>query len=119
MKKFKVVMEAMTKLPNYYVNVFCPVDASNWLPQRRKRLILIGTKRPYSIIAPTQQNNRPSLKSLLEENPEVEMPDYVLRRINGNYRDLPIIIDPRTTCCNGPNLRCSLFKGFKYATCKG
>ena len=76
MKKFKVVMEAMTKLPNYYVNVFCPVDASNWLPQRRKRLILIGTKRPYSIIAPTQQNNRPSLKSLLEENPEVEMPDY-------------------------------------------
>lgn len=36
MKKFKVVMEAMTKLPDYYVNIFCPVDASNWLPQRRK-----------------------------------------------------------------------------------
>src|SRR5438874_5658785 len=45
MKKFKVVMEAMTKLPDYYVNVFCPVDASIWLPQRRKRLILIGTKK--------------------------------------------------------------------------
>ncbi len=29
MKKFKVVMEAMTKLPDYYVNVFCPVDAAN------------------------------------------------------------------------------------------
>ena len=55
MKKFKVVMEAMTKLPDYYVNVFCPVDAANWLPQRRKRLILIGTKKPYTINAPTQK----------------------------------------------------------------
>ena len=29
MKKFKVVMEAMTKLADYYVTVFCPIDASN------------------------------------------------------------------------------------------
>jgi len=62
MKKFKVVMEAMTKLPNYYVNVFCPVDASNWLPQRRKRLILIGTRKPFQISAPKQINNRPTIK---------------------------------------------------------
>lgn len=33
MKKFKVVMEAMTKLPGYYVHVFCPLDANIWLPQ--------------------------------------------------------------------------------------
>jgi DNA (cytosine-5)-methyltransferase 1 len=95
MKKFKVVMEAMTKLPDYYVNVFCPVDASNWLPQRRKRLILIGTKKPYSISSPKQISNRPSLKSMLEKNPEIEMPDYVIKRINGIYRDLPIIVDPQ------------------------
>lgn len=44
MKKFEVVMEAMSKLPNYYVNIFCPVNALNWLPQRRERLIMIGTK---------------------------------------------------------------------------
>lgn len=94
MKKFKVVMEAMTKLPDYYVNVFCPVDALNWLPQRRKRLILIGTKKQYSISSPTQINNRPRLKDILEKNPDVEMPDYVISRINGKYRDLPIIIDP-------------------------
>ncbi len=94
MKKFKVVMEAMTKLPDYYVNIFCPVDASNWLPQRRKRLILIGTKKPYVINSPTQINNRPTLKSILEKNPEVEMPEYVLKRISGKYRDLPIIVDP-------------------------
>ena len=94
MKKFKVVMEAMTKLPDYYVNVFCPIDASNWLPQRRKRLILIGTKKEFFISAPDQINNRPRLKDLLEKNPNVEMPDYVIKRINGKYRDLPIIVDP-------------------------
>ncbi len=94
MKKFQVVMEAMTKLPDYYVTVFCPVDACNWLPQRRKRLILFGTKKPYSISSPKQLNNKPRLKDILEENPYVEMPDYVISRINGKYRDLPIIVDP-------------------------
>ncbi|HKO80807.1 MAG TPA: DNA cytosine methyltransferase [Chitinophagaceae bacterium] len=94
MKKFKVVMEAMTKLPDYYVNVFCPVDASNWLPQRRKRLILIGTKKPTSISAPGNSNNKPRLKDLLERNPMIDMPDYIINRINGKYRDRPIIVDP-------------------------
>lgn len=97
MKKFKVVMEAMTKLPDYYVNVFCPVDAAYWLPQRRKRLILIGTRKPFSIEAPKTAATRLKLRDILEQNPEVEMPDYVLRRINGNYRDLPIVIDPEDT----------------------
>jgi DNA (cytosine-5)-methyltransferase 1 len=94
MKKFKVVMEAMTKLPDYYVNVFCPVDASTWLPQKRKRLILIGTRKQFSISSPNQLNNRSSIKDILEKNPDVEMPDYVIKRINGKYRDLPIIVDP-------------------------
>lgn len=94
MKKFKVVMEAMTKLPDYYVNVFCPVDAASWLPQRRKRLILIGTRKEFPISYPNQINKRPRLKDLLERNPTVEMPDYVIKRINGKYRDLPIIVDP-------------------------
>jgi DNA (cytosine-5)-methyltransferase 1 len=94
MKKFKVVMEAMTKLPDYYVNVFCPVDAANWLPQKRKRLILIGTRKPFSITSPNQINNRPRLKDILEKNPQIEMPDYVIRRMNGDYRDKPIIVDP-------------------------
>jgi DNA (cytosine-5)-methyltransferase 1 len=102
MKKFKVVMEAMTKLPDYYVNVFCPVDASNWLPQRRKRLILIGTRKPFQISAPKQINNRPRLKDMLEKNPGVEMPDYVISRINGKYRDQPIIVDPNLSNSMAP-----------------
>src|SRR5258705_12057389 len=94
MKKFKVVMEAMTKLPDYYVNVFCPVDAAIWLPQRRKRLILIGTRRNFLIQVPSPTSNKSRLRDVLEKDPNVEMPDYVIRRINGNYRDLPIIVDP-------------------------
>jgi len=94
MKKFKVVMEAMTKLPDYYVHIFCPVDAANWLPQRRKRLILIGSKKQVSISAPDQIKNKPRLKDLLESNAEVDMPEYILKRINGGYRDKPIIVDP-------------------------
>lgn len=94
MKKFKVVMEAMTKLPDYYVNVFCPIDASLWLPQRRKRLILVGTKRSFDISPPKESKHKMRLKDVLEENPEFEMPDYVIRRIKGEYRDLPIIVDP-------------------------
>jgi DNA (cytosine-5)-methyltransferase 1 len=95
MKKFKVVMEAMTKLPDYYVNVFCPVDASNWLPQRRKRLILIGTRKPFFIQSPVESNNKTRLRDLIDSDPEVDMPDYVLSRINGKYRDKPIIVDPQ------------------------
>ena len=94
MKKFKVVMEAMTKLPDYYVNIFCPVDAAYWLPQRRKRLILIGTKTRYSIQEPKQTENRATIKDILEKNPTVDMPDYVIKRIKGGYRDLPIIVNP-------------------------
>lgn len=93
MKKFKVVMEVLTKLPQYYVNVFCPINASTWLPQERKRLIVIATKKPFSISAPKHQR-RVLLKDILESDPFVDMPEYVLSRIKGNYRDKPIIVDP-------------------------
>jgi DNA (cytosine-5)-methyltransferase 1 len=102
MKKFQVVMEAMTKLPGYYMNVFCPVNTTNWLPQQRKRLILVGTKKSFSISAPNQINNRPRLKDLLEKDPEVDMPHYVLNRINGEYRDQPIVVDPELPNATAP-----------------
>ncbi|MEI8202818.1 MAG: DNA cytosine methyltransferase [Bacteroidota bacterium] len=102
MKKFKVVMEAMTKLPDYYVNVFCPIDASNWLPQIRKRLILIGTRKRFSIEAPKQESYRKKIKDIMEDNPNVDMPDYVLSRLNGKYRDKPIIIDPENSDALAP-----------------
>jgi DNA (cytosine-5)-methyltransferase 1 len=74
MRKFKVVMETMTKLPDYYITVFCPVEATAWLPQRRDRLIVIATRRP-SFIAQPQPTLRPRLKDLLEKSPKIHIPD--------------------------------------------
>ena len=67
-KKFKVVMEAMTKLPDYYVNVFCTVDAANWLPQKRQRLILIGTRKAFSISTPKPLVLKPTIKDIMEHS---------------------------------------------------
>lgn len=94
MRRFKVVMEAFTKLPDYYTQVFCPLDASTWLPQKRARLILIATRKPFPIQAPAPNIRRPKLADLLDREPQVEIPDYVLARLNGKYRDRPIISDP-------------------------
>lgn len=92
MKAFPVVMEAMTKLPGYFVNVFCPVSAQLWLPQRRDRLIIIGSRRRFNWREP-KSTRQISLAEILERHPKVEIPDYVYKRIRGEYRDLPIISD--------------------------
>jgi DNA (cytosine-5)-methyltransferase 1 len=92
MKVFPVVMEALTKLPGYYVHVHCPVDTRWWLPQKRDRLILIGSKKPMRVEAPDW--NPMSVGDILEDDPEVHIPDYVYNRLSGGYRDKPIVIDP-------------------------
>lgn len=93
MRKFPVVMEAMTALPDYFVNVFCPVSTQTWLPQRRDRLIILGTRRPFAWRPPTE-GRRVSLAEILEDEPDVEIPAYVAKRLDGAYRDRPIISDP-------------------------
>lgn len=93
MKKFPVVMEAMTKLPDYYVHVACPVKTSIWLPQKRDRLIIIGSRRNFTWRAP-RAKRAVTLTEILEPNPILHIPDYVNRRLAGNYRDRPIISDP-------------------------
>lgn len=94
MRKFPVVMEAMTRLPDYYVHIFCPVDALKWLPQKRERLIVFGTKKRFSINEP-EYHRRIPLSEIIESNPEMNIPEHVLNRINGKYRDRPIITDPK------------------------
>lgn len=93
MKKFPVVMEAMTRLPGYYVHVICPVSTANWLPQRRDRLIIIGSKRFFLWREP-EPGRRVALRDILESDPQIEIPDYVASRLDGAYRDQPIISDP-------------------------
>lgn len=95
MRKFPVVMEAMTKLPEYYVSVFCPVQAEDWLPQRRKRLIILGSKKPFTWSAP-ESNSRIKLRDIIEQGAEVDIPEAVINRLGGKYRDQPIISDPDT-----------------------
>lgn len=101
MRKFKVVMEAMTKLPDYYINIFCPLDALTWLPQKRERLILIGTKRRISITPPLHQR-RVLLSEIIESAPDMDIPQSVMNRINGKYRDKPIISDPEDSTSYAP-----------------
>jgi DNA (cytosine-5)-methyltransferase 1 len=93
MKKFPVVMEAMTKLPGYYVHVACPVKTSTWLPQKRDRLIIIGSKRNFEWREPTAKRAI-TLAEILEPDPNPHIPNYVNRRLSGKYRDRPIISDP-------------------------
>jgi DNA (cytosine-5)-methyltransferase 1 len=95
MLKFQVVMECFAKIPNYYVNVFCPVDAANWLPQKRERLIIIATKKPFHISDPRKPVRRTRLKDIIEKNVRMDIPDYVYSRLKGAYRDRPIISDPK------------------------
>jgi DNA (cytosine-5)-methyltransferase 1 len=94
MKKFPVVMEAMTKLPDYYVHVACPVKTSIWLPQKRDRLIIIGSRREFTWREP-QAKKATTLAEILEPEPMPHIPDYVHRRMAGKYRDRPIISDPQ------------------------
>lgn len=94
MKKFRVVMEALSRLPDYYVRIECPVNANMWLPQERKRLILFGTKKPFDCLEYPEQIQPIRLKDLLEVDPNIDIPAYVYKRLNGSYRDKPIISDP-------------------------
>ncbi|WP_029808312.1 DNA cytosine methyltransferase [Vibrio parahaemolyticus] len=102
MRAFPIVMEAMSKMPDYYVNVFCPIKSETWLPQKRSRLIIIGTKRPFAV-RPPENTRRIPLSAILEEDPRVTLPKAIYQRMNGQYRDKPIISDPSKNdlapCC--------------------
>ncbi|GAF66400.1 modification methylase [Bacillus sp. TS-2] len=93
MRKFQVVMECLTKLPDYYVRVECQVNANIWLPQERKRLIVIGTKKPFHNFRYPENVERIKMKDVIEIGSEVYTPNYVKSRLEGAYRDKPIITD--------------------------
>lgn len=93
MRAFPVVMEAMTKLPGYYVTSFCPIKTETWLPQRRDRLIIIGSKKGFNWREP-EKLKATRLKDIIEKDPQVTFPKAIIQRMKGMYRDLPIISDP-------------------------
>lgn len=75
------------------MQIFCPVNALTWLPQDRKRVIIIGTKKPFNFREP-KGTRRKSIKDILEKNPNINIPNNFYSRLNGKYRDKPIIVDP-------------------------
>jgi len=93
MRAFPVVMEAMTRMPDYYITTFCPVKSEQWLPQRRDRLIIIATRRPFAVQPPDGTRQIP-LADILEADPDVTLPAAIKNRMSGQYRDLPIVSDP-------------------------
>lgn len=93
MRAFPVVMEAMTRMPDYFVQVFCPIESSTWLPQRRDRLIIIGSRRRFNW-RPPELGRQIRLADILEKDPRITLPKAIAERMNGKYRDKPIISDP-------------------------
>jgi DNA (cytosine-5)-methyltransferase 1 len=93
MRAFPIVMEAMTQLPDYYVQTFCPIRSCTWLPQRRDRLIIVGTRRSFNLRAP-ENTRQTKLSKVLEDAPRITLPKAIKARMEGKYRDLPIISDP-------------------------
>lgn len=104
LRKFPLVMEVMTRLPDYFVTVFCPVQSQLWLPQKRDRVFIIGSRRPFAWRVPAAPAiGATPLKSIVDEDAVPEFPDYVHRRLRGEYRDRPIVSDPArgdiAPCC--------------------
>src|SRR6185369_4901089 len=76
------------------VHVACPVKTSFWLPQKRDRLIIFGSRRHFAWREP-KVKRAATLAEILEREPTPHIPDYVHRRLAGKYRDRPIISDPQ------------------------
>lgn len=93
-RKFPIVMETFRKLPPYHYYEL-ELDTLDFrLPQRRKRLFVIGFKKPYNMPDPTDFQiyaRQLTIKDIKEPEPIFTIPDYVKSRINGSYRDLPSI----------------------------
>lgn len=58
------------------------------------RLIIFGSRKPFAWRKP-KSRKRVRLADILCRDPRPEIPGYVARRMRGNYRDLPIISDPK------------------------
>ena len=93
-RKFPIVMETFRKLPPYHYYEL-ELDTLDFrLPQRRKRLFVIGFKKPYNMPDPTDFQiyaRQLTIKDIKEPEPIFSIPDYVKSRINGSYRDLPSV----------------------------
>ncbi|MDD9309800.1 DNA (cytosine-5-)-methyltransferase [Cytobacillus firmus] len=93
-RKHPIVMETFRKLPPYHYYEVELDTADFMLPQRRKRLFVVGFKRPFTMPDPHDfqiHDRQLTIKDIREKDPIFSIPDYVKSRIDGKYRDLPSI----------------------------
>lgn len=98
-RSYPIVMETFRKLPPYQYYEL-ELDTFDFkLAQKRKRLFVIGFKRPYTMPNPTefQVYDKQQLirdirdYSIDDGNSILDSPQYVKNRIDGMYRDFPSI----------------------------
>jgi DNA (cytosine-5)-methyltransferase 1 len=97
-RKFKRVIETFRALPLYHCTEFV-VYGDDYTLQRKKRVFLLLHRQPFDF-PPIEQFAPPiragqRLRDYLEvDAPVAPLPDYVYSRLDGKYRDRPIIYSP-------------------------
>jgi DNA (cytosine-5)-methyltransferase 1 len=109
MRKFPRVMETWRNLPHYHATEF-EVHGESFTLQKKARLFLILHRqrfdfKPLESYAPPQPRLR--LHDYLDEQADVPVAPYILKRLAGAYRDVPIVYEP------GQHTPVNLFTNYK------
>ena len=84
MRKFEIVMESFMNISGYFVEEFLLNAADCGAPQNRKRLILIGSKKPFKWnFTPVPPSERTYLKDIMEKGIRKPMTIGTKNRIDG------------------------------------
>ncbi len=98
----RIVRETFANMPcgrstmGYYYKLFEGIlNARDFgLPQNRPRYFFVGSVKGGSLdLERPLDSHHLVVGDVLEDNPEMEIPDYVYNRLNGGYRDRPIVTE--------------------------
>ncbi|SRR5579875_8489 len=96
MRKFRRVMETFRALPLYHCTEFA-VYGEEFTLQRKKRVFLLLHRQPFDFPPLEAYPRLPAgrvLRDYLEADAAVDTPAYVYSRLDGAYRDRPLIYHP-------------------------
>jgi DNA (cytosine-5)-methyltransferase 1 len=94
---YRIPTECFTELRPYTVFIFQLDTADFRLPQERARVFFLGFRQPwpYSEVPDPLQyqihDRQLYIRDIKEPDPEINIPDYIKKRVDGGYRDLPSI----------------------------
>lgn len=98
MRKFPRVMETWRQLPHYHCTEF-EVRGEMFTLQRKSRLFLILHRQAHSFqhLESYACKEHRTLGDYLDQQASVQVAPYVLKRMEGEYRDRPIVYEPGRT----------------------